>query len=251
MATTLARMEQLISTTADYAANDLVLLNGEIGFELLVSGDITGKVGDGVTTYSLLPYTIGVGVNVSTDQTIGGVKRFTDTILVENQSDDTKYAQIYADVFPALVHALFLDSREINSNVYIQARDDLGAAQTLALGADGKLYWKSKVIADENGIYGRTWGRFDGAGLITGGAGFSVAKQATGHYSLTFDVAAETTQEHTLVAMIGTIANSSVSCTGYIYSTTEADIFTTEAGDVAVDAAVSFLRNYETAGTFS
>jgi len=154
-------------------------------------------------------------------------------------------------VFPALVHALFLDSREINSNVYIQARDDLGAAQTLALGADGKLYWKSKVIADENGIYGRTWGRFDGAGLITGGAGFSVAKQATGHYSLTFDVAAETTQEHTLVAMIGTIANSSVSCTGYIYSTTEADIFTTEAGDVAVDAAVSFLRNYETAGTFS
>lgn len=56
MATELKRMSQLRGSTADWAANDIVLLDGEIGVETRVDGSMAMKVGDGVTVYSLLPY---------------------------------------------------------------------------------------------------------------------------------------------------------------------------------------------------
>ena len=251
MATELARMRQIIGTTADWAANDIVILQGEIALELRLDGFVWGKVGDGINTYSTLEYAIGGYVDLATDQSIGGLKKFEDAILIENQSDPTKYGQLYSDNFPALVHALSLDSREVSSNVYIQARDAAGLAQTLTCGADGKLYWNSKVIADDTGVYGVTWGRFDGTGTVTGGTGFSVSRFAEGQYIITFDQPAITATDQNLVAMIGTLGNIDVSVTGFIQDVDTIAIYTTAAGDIAADAAVSFTRHYNAPGTFS
>lgn len=55
------RMLQLIGTPADWAANDLVLGNGEIGLEVAF-GTVRGKVGDGVKTFSALDYAWGFPV---------------------------------------------------------------------------------------------------------------------------------------------------------------------------------------------
>ncbi len=60
MATELKRMQSMRGTSADFAANDIVLLDGELAIEFLPSGDAAGKVGDGVQTFSQLPYSFGI-----------------------------------------------------------------------------------------------------------------------------------------------------------------------------------------------
>lgn len=49
-------MLQLIGSPADWAANDLVLGNGELGFELGDDGTLRAKVGDGAQTFTQLDY---------------------------------------------------------------------------------------------------------------------------------------------------------------------------------------------------
>lgn len=56
MADTFARMRQIVGTTAAWAANNIVLGDGEIGIERVSSTDIRLKVGDGTSTWSQLPY---------------------------------------------------------------------------------------------------------------------------------------------------------------------------------------------------
>jgi hypothetical protein len=58
MADTFARVKHIYGTEADWAANDIVLLAGEIGFAD-VSGVILGKIGDGTSLFSELEYTLG------------------------------------------------------------------------------------------------------------------------------------------------------------------------------------------------
>jgi hypothetical protein len=48
-------MRQLIGSTAEWAANNLVLTVGEMGVEPTPEGTIV-KIGDGATPYSALPY---------------------------------------------------------------------------------------------------------------------------------------------------------------------------------------------------
>lgn len=56
MADTFARMRQLIGSTAEWAANNIVLGFGEIGIERVSALEYRAKVGDGSTKWSLLPY---------------------------------------------------------------------------------------------------------------------------------------------------------------------------------------------------
>ena len=49
-------MRQIVGSTADWAANNIVLGSGEIGIERVSSTDIRIKVGDGASTWSALPY---------------------------------------------------------------------------------------------------------------------------------------------------------------------------------------------------
>ena len=58
MATELARMQQIIGSQSDWQANDIVLGSGEIGLEVRDTGYVWGKVGDGVSTYSVLAYSL-------------------------------------------------------------------------------------------------------------------------------------------------------------------------------------------------
>lgn len=59
MADLLARMRQMIGTTAQWLANNRVLGDGELGLERLPDGTARFKVGDGVKTFSALPYSVG------------------------------------------------------------------------------------------------------------------------------------------------------------------------------------------------
>ena len=58
MADIFARTMNILGSEADWASNDIVILQGEIAFAD-VGGVILGKVGDGVSTWSQLDYTIG------------------------------------------------------------------------------------------------------------------------------------------------------------------------------------------------
>jgi hypothetical protein len=49
-------MRQIVGTTADWAANDIVLGSGELGIERVSGSDIRIKVGDGSLAWSALPY---------------------------------------------------------------------------------------------------------------------------------------------------------------------------------------------------
>ena len=59
MADIFARMRGLIGTTADWAANNIVLLNGEVGAEVVSGTETRLKVGNGTSTWSALPYASG------------------------------------------------------------------------------------------------------------------------------------------------------------------------------------------------
>lgn len=56
MADLAARMRQLIGTTADWAAHPLVIGDGELAFERMDDASVKMKIGNGVDTYDLLPY---------------------------------------------------------------------------------------------------------------------------------------------------------------------------------------------------
>ena len=55
----LARQRQLIGTTAEWGADDLVLGNGEMAVERVSATEIKVKIGDGVSRFSKLPYVAG------------------------------------------------------------------------------------------------------------------------------------------------------------------------------------------------
>lgn len=56
MVDTLSRMRQLIGTTSQWAANNLVLGDGELGIEVVDTATRRVKCGDGTRTWSALPY---------------------------------------------------------------------------------------------------------------------------------------------------------------------------------------------------
>lgn len=66
MADNFARMRQLVGSTADWAANNLVLGSGEIGIERVSSSDIRIKVGDGSTPFGSLPYASASSTTINT-----------------------------------------------------------------------------------------------------------------------------------------------------------------------------------------
>jgi len=59
MSDQLARMRQLVGTTAEWTANDLVIGNGEIAVERVSASEIKIKIGDGASQFSVLPYVAG------------------------------------------------------------------------------------------------------------------------------------------------------------------------------------------------
>lgn len=66
MTDTAARQRQLIGSTAAWAANNIVLGNGEIGIEVVSGSDVRMKVGDGTLTFSALPYASASSTTINT-----------------------------------------------------------------------------------------------------------------------------------------------------------------------------------------
>jgi hypothetical protein len=242
MATELARMAQIFGSTADWAANDITPLLGEICLELQAAGGVWSKVGDGISAYSVLPWYVGQAVKTVGVQRIEGGKTFVDTIQLENSDEPTKNAQLFSIDWPAGTHSVRLDASEIDGVVYFTARGQANENYTLALMNDGNLYWRGRLIADENGVGGSTWGRFDATGAIQGGDDFAVGKIAVGHYEVSFTVAANANQQAltaTVEAGLGSLATATVS----VIDDVTIHIFTTD-GAIAADQAVDFSRHF-------
>jgi hypothetical protein len=56
MTDTLARMRQIVGTTADWAAQDLTLGAGEVALERVTGGGVKARIGDGTKPFSQCPY---------------------------------------------------------------------------------------------------------------------------------------------------------------------------------------------------
>ena len=72
MADTLARMRQLIGSTGEWAANNIVLGNGELGIERVSASEYKMKCGDGATKWSGLPYITEVGLTTAMQAALNG-----------------------------------------------------------------------------------------------------------------------------------------------------------------------------------
>lgn len=72
MADTLARMRQLIGSSGEWAANDIVLGSGELGIERVSAAEYKMKCGDGSTRWSSLPYITEVGVTAAMQAALKG-----------------------------------------------------------------------------------------------------------------------------------------------------------------------------------
>lgn len=59
-------MRQVVGTTADWAANNIVLGNGEFGVEVVSSSEVKLKVGDGTRAWSALPYASASSTTINT-----------------------------------------------------------------------------------------------------------------------------------------------------------------------------------------
>jgi hypothetical protein len=74
-------MKQLIGSTAEWAANDIVLGYGEFGIERVSASEYKAKVGDGTAKWSRLPYLTGSGSSASMQAAIDGkVAKAGDTM---------------------------------------------------------------------------------------------------------------------------------------------------------------------------
>jgi len=89
MPDTFARMRQLVGSTVDWAANDLVIGLGEIAVERTPGGEFRIKVGDGVTRFSALPYASAVSTTVTWDNITGRPTTFPPSPHTHPPSDVT------------------------------------------------------------------------------------------------------------------------------------------------------------------
>ena len=72
MADTFARVKHIVGDSASWAANNIVLGDGEIGVERVSGSDIRIKIGNGTTAWSTLPYasSSSAGINASVQAAI-------------------------------------------------------------------------------------------------------------------------------------------------------------------------------------
>jgi len=80
---TYARVMNILGSEADWASNDIVILEGEIAFAVVPGSGILGKVGDGVSLWSELSYTVGMAaIPLSgTVDPVTGIVQFSSTAL--------------------------------------------------------------------------------------------------------------------------------------------------------------------------
>lgn len=166
MATIDARQKQFFATTAAWAANDIVLLAGELGFELRDDQSIVCKVGDGVTAFSLLTsHTSWVLDSGSTEGQVpywnngrwepNDALHLSDKVRVNN-TDFEVYHPTYGMYRIAMTYndghnVLAITSPSENMGFQINARTEEGTAYSLKGWPNGFLYWNNKKIAGPSG----------------------------------------------------------------------------------------------------
>ena len=113
-------MRQIVGSTADWAADNIVLGSGEIGIERVSSSDIRIKVGDGTTAWASLPYASASSTTIN-----DATQTALDAKLAKSGGTMTGFIVLHADPSSAL-HAA--------SKQYVDAADS-----ALSTSISGKL----------------------------------------------------------------------------------------------------------------
>jgi hypothetical protein len=128
MANTLARMRQIVGLSADWAANNLTLGDGEIALERLPDGTVKARIGDGVTPFETCPY-LGGALDLA----------FADGRYVNEAETFTAGGAAAANKWPRLNAGGMLDPSLVNLPAalhYKGATDALGQPPAGAVAGD-------------------------------------------------------------------------------------------------------------------
>jgi len=114
MATEFKRMKQLFDSTAGWAANNIVMLAGEIGIED-TGTEIKGKIGNGSDTWAALPYSMG---KIASSTAVAEAARFDGAGLVTYETTSGWSAVreslgVYRVTFPAA--AVSADAQSVSA----------------------------------------------------------------------------------------------------------------------------------------
>jgi hypothetical protein len=136
----LARQRQLIGTTLEWAADDLVIGDGEFALERTDAGGVRVKVGNGVDAFSVLPYM--------------ATSAFGDGYAWDTPASWTSGATRTAPDHPIMVncHVQFSTS----SGSCIIAVDGLNVAAALN-GGNGEMHQTISAIIPPNTDWTITW----------------------------------------------------------------------------------------------
>jgi hypothetical protein len=83
-----ARQRQLIGSTAEWAANDLLIGDGELAIERLVNGNLSVKIGDGTSKFSQLTASFTVGGGTAIANYITSVPAAGTTQIIRSGAKD-------------------------------------------------------------------------------------------------------------------------------------------------------------------
>ena len=109
MPDTFARMRQLMGTTTEWAANDLVIGYGEIAVERTGIGDFQIKVGDGSSKFSALPYASSISGSLPWDAITGKPTTFPPSTHSHPPSQVTGLVDAGGKISLALIPQTVLD----------------------------------------------------------------------------------------------------------------------------------------------
>ena len=226
MVDSFARMRQLVGTTAEWAANDIILKEGEIAVERIGVGDVRAKCGNGTLKWSELPYLSGTVIAV--DAQVAAASAHAATATTQAGISTTKAAEALASANAAAASYDSFDDRYLGAKATAPTLDNDGNALLV-----GAIYW-STASALMFVWSGSAWINYESA---------SVAAAATA----TTQAGIATTQATTATTQAGTATTQASTATAQaVIATTQAGLAATArtGAETARDAAFGNANVY-------
>ncbi len=136
MVDSFARMRQLVGTTAEWSANDIVLKEGEIGVERIGVGDVRAKCGNGTLKWSELPYLSGTVMAVDAQVAAASAHAVTATTQAGVATNKANEALAYSIAAAASYDSF--DDRYLGAKATAPTLDNDGNALLV-----GAIYWNT------------------------------------------------------------------------------------------------------------
>ena len=224
MADTLARQRAIIGTTADWAAHNLVLGDGELALERRIDGIIKAKIGDGVLTFAAAPY---LGGALDTPE--------ADLRYVKQSDTSTTGGPAVANKWPRLSADGLLDSSLLHFPAAIRYRGNVDPTIPPPAGTvSGDAY--SVAVA---GIIHAAW-LAPVAGL-NAAIGDMLMKDSAGHWNLVPTASVATAAAQAAAAALAS-ANAAAGYAAVAARSARASVGTSAAPPAASDLLIGDSR---------